>query len=313
MSRAGPSRPSRAAEGVNIGAPAVGPEAVAPAALVSDRAPGWAGSRWMRTIEAAAEGEPLREGLELNKSGKVREMAFARGVATAVVQERPGVARATTLTVTTLSHSDWERASRAMADQAVYAARLLAGELPPTIEDLLGPLGLRLFPTEASEISPTCNCTRRQGWCRHACALGAAVAKRLETEPFVIFELRGISSADLLDHLRARRAASGESVSGARRAGAMGGADLDPGPPLDQCLDAFWGAGPTLDDVDTTPHPPTVRHALLRRLGPSPFPKGGFPIIGLLASAYDTVSEAALRSASAPAGDESADPEMDAE
>lgn len=272
--------------------------------------PGWAGARWMRLVETIAEGEPLREGLELNRAGKVREVAFARGEASGVVQERPGVARQTTLRVATLDHPSWERAARAMADQAMYAARLLAGELPPTIEDLLGPLGLHLFPTEPSEITPKCNCARREGWCRHACALAAAVGQRLEREPFAIFELRGISSADLLDHLRARRALAGDAaaIAAVRRAGTMGGADLDPGPALEQCVESFWAAGPSLEDVDTTPRPPSVPHALLRRLGPSPFPKGGFPLIGLLASVYDTVSAAALREPVVPATTPDTDP-----
>ena len=41
--------------------------------------------------------------------------------------------------------------------------------------------------------------------------------------------------------------------------------------------------------------PPAVHapHALLRRLGPSPL-RGRFPLVGLLASVYDTVAQRAL-------------------
>jgi hypothetical protein len=42
------------------------------------------------------------------------------------------------------------------------------------------------------------------------------------------------------------------------------------------------------------PPPQHAPHALLRRLGPSPLP-GRFPLVGLLASVYDTVAEEAIR------------------
>jgi len=34
---------------------------------------------------------------------------------------------------------------------------------------------------------------------------------------------------------------------------------------------------------------------LLRRLGPSPFPEGRFPLIGLMATCYQLIGEAAIR------------------
>ncbi len=44
-----------------------------------------------------------------------------------------------------------ERALQSMSDQAIYAAKLLVGELPTNIEDLFGP-GPRFFPAEAVDI-----------------------------------------------------------------------------------------------------------------------------------------------------------------
>lgn len=50
----------------------------------------------------------------------------------------------------------------------------------------------------------------------------------------------------------------------------------------------FWSAGANLEDlappenVDTTP--------ALKRLGPLPFPRGGFPLMGFLTTVYEHVA-----------------------
>jgi len=69
--------------------------------------------------------------------------------------------------------------------------------------------------------------------------------------------------------------------------------------PLAEALDRFWEAGPELELVDLPVEPPAVSHALLRRLGPSPFPESRFPLVGLLATCYDVVSKRAAEGARA--------------
>jgi hypothetical protein len=57
---------------------------------------------------------------------------------------------------------------------------------------------------------------------------------------------------------------------------------------LDRCLDSFWRPGRQIDEMpsETEPFAP---HALLRRLGQSPL-QGKFPLVGLLASIYDSIA-----------------------
>ncbi len=49
-----------------------------------------------------------------------------------------------------------------------------------------------------------------------------------------------------------------------------------------------------LKELQHVPPPHHVSHALLRRLGPPPL-KGKFPLVGLLASIYDSVAEYAVK------------------
>ena len=60
--------------------------------------------------------------------------------------------------------------------------------------------------------------------------------------------------------------------------------------PLQECLDDFWTFGlseEALPDIDA---PSAGAYDIIKRLGPSPFESGSFPLIGFLASAYDRVS-----------------------
>ena len=67
-----------------------------------------------------------------------------------------------------------------------------------------------------------------------------------------------------------------------------------PSPPVESMLDRFWEVGPEFDSVRIDVSPPKTPLSLLEALGPSPFPRGGFPVIGFLATTYDKVSRYSL-------------------
>ena len=51
--------------------------------------------------------------------------------------------------------------------------------------------------------------------------------------------------------------------------------------------DPFWYPATPLEDA---PPLPTNTPSALERLGPSPFPKSGFPFLGFLATVYDHIA-----------------------
>ena len=65
-------------------------------------------------------------------------------------------------------------------------------------------------------------------------------------------------------------------------------------PPLEEVLVRFWEAGPGLDAVQLRIEPPDRPLVILEQLGPSPFERGGFPLIGFLATTYEKVSRYAV-------------------
>jgi uncharacterized Zn finger protein len=262
----------------------------------------WATQRWMRLLEAAAEGAALTEGTEYAKIGQTRRLDIGAGFFEGPVQGRRRISYTTRVEIDVFASTQWDAIVEAMSDQALYTAKMLSGELPQNVEDLFAPFGLHLFPTDATDLRPTCTCGHPTPWCKHTLCLGILIADQLAADPFLVFTLRGMRGEELVERLRQRRqAASGNSSGGASAVYSPHlGVETTP---LDACLDRFWEAGLELDQVDAPIAPPEVSHPLLRRLGPSPFEQSRFPFVGLLATCYDVISAAALRDDDEPDAD----------
>jgi len=65
-------------------------------------------------------------------------------------------------------------------------------------------------------------------------------------------------------------------------------------PPIQSSLDCFWQTGPGFEEIDIRIEGPESPLAILEQLGPSPFARGEFPLVGFLATTYDKVSRSAL-------------------
>lgn len=276
----------------------------------------WAGQRWLRVVEQATPGAAMVDGLTYAKDGQTKKFFVNPGKVDALVQGRADRPYTASFTLAQIGDEAWARVVAAMADGAIYSAKLLAGELPANIEDLFGPLDLRLFPAEPGDVKASCTCAdfaalaaqpdpASPRWCKHLACAAYLLAQRLATEPFLMFHLRGLDGVELLERLREKRSlaagTAGERVLVYQQH--VPGLVEVASPPLEASLAHFWDAGPGLADLDIPLGKPEVAHPLLRRLGPSPL-TGKFPIVGLLASCYDVICESALASASDPANGE---------
>jgi uncharacterized Zn finger protein len=318
-----PSKPRKVRGGLKVPAGDIAPPA-SPTA--------WTAHRWLRVLEQAVVGQPLIEGLEYARQGQTKRMTIGPGSIVASVQGRSDRPYNTSITLATFTPEQWDKVVEAMSEGAIYAAKLLAGELPANIEDIFVPLGLKLFPTSPAELTVSCDCRAamaahaeataaaaraiaiRTGqpvkqvqppppppeddnpWCKHACCVAYLLAHKLATEPFLMFALRGVEGKDLLERLRQRRTLSGMAgVATPVYPQRVPGVSDATFPSLEEVVDRFWDAGPGLHEIDLPLTPPPVTHPLLRRLGPSPFTNAQFPLVGLLASCYETISEAARK------------------
>jgi uncharacterized Zn finger protein len=168
--------------------------------------------------------------------------------------------------VPVLSDSEWERAIDAMSAQAIFAAKLLAGEMPNEIEDAFKAADVPLFPARGSDLATDCSCPDFANPCKHIAAVYYLIGEQFDADPFLIFTLRGRSRDQIIEALRKRRAAA------TRASADSAGVELppvEPEPGLADQLDTFWQTG-DLSSLTFHVAPPEIEAALLRRLGAAP-------------------------------------------
>ncbi|MCE2882342.1 MAG: hypothetical protein LW636_08295 [Planctomycetaceae bacterium] len=150
--------------------------------------------------------------------------------------------------------------------------------------------GRHLVPTDTKAIARSCSHCHAEGAtapCKHIACVAALVVERIAADPLMAFTLRGLDGQRLLERLQEARAIATRGV--ARAHSTPPAAEQVPeAMPLDRCLENFWRPARAASEGAAEAEQP-VPHALLRRLGQSPL-QGKFPLVGLLASIYDSVA-----------------------
>jgi uncharacterized Zn finger protein len=248
--------------------------------------------RWLRCLERLHQGTVLLEGLEYARVGQIVSLEARLGAVRARVQGRGAQPYETRIGLDRFTTEQWERIIAAMAGEAVYLVKLLAGEMPESIDVMLSSIGCSLLPGEEGPMTIECTCDAA-GPCKHSAAVAYVFAEQLAREPLLVCTLRGLPADQLLERLRQARTLNARGVMAAHADPMIPVSQVEPAP-LDDCLRDYWRAAASLDRLRQAPPVQHVSHALLRRLGPSPL-QGKFPLVGLLASVYDSVSEHAVR------------------
>ncbi|WP_121010980.1 SWIM zinc finger family protein [Saccharothrix australiensis] len=165
----------------------------------------WWSRRFVEVLESFGMGGRLARGRAYARTGQVMSLSLSTSLVVALVTgSRPEPYRAR-IGVRKFDDDDWLRIEHALADRAVFAAKLLAGEMPPEIEDVFDGLGLALFPRSTRELSMDCTCPDWEVPCKHLAATCYLLAESFDTDPFEILAWRGRSRQDLLDRLRELR------------------------------------------------------------------------------------------------------------
>jgi uncharacterized Zn finger protein len=262
----------------------------------------WWATRWIEAMEGLMEVKRLRRGRNYARRGQVLSIEETKGGVTARVQGSRRTPYKVTIQVKPLSDAQWEKVIDALADQAIFAAQLLAGEMPPDIEEAFAAAGVSLFPDKPGDLVTNCSCPDWANPCKHVAATHYILGEQFDEDPFLLFRLRGRSQEQILQAMRQRRA--GQEVIEE---------ELEEEPeeiiPLEETIPNFWEMGETLEAFPLTMKRPAMTLPILKRLGEPTFITGA-SLQSQLDPAYQAITQAALAAAfgDAEEGEEATNP-----
>jgi uncharacterized Zn finger protein len=243
----------------------------------------WWGERFWAVMESIGVARRLERGKRYARAERVLAVSVEPGLVTADVQGSRYEPYRVELTLRVFTDEEWERAVQALASQALFAAKLLAGEMPGNIEDAFAEIDLPLFPASTRELEMACTCPDEVSPCKHVAALYYVLAERLDEDPFLLFRWRGKPRELLLKEIRRHRAAE---AAGRQKSASEAS--------LEASMDDFWKLGEGFDAISVVVEPPAVSAALLKRLGLPDLWKPHPEIRGALERLYDKVTERAM-------------------
>lgn len=181
----------------------------------------WWSQRFIGVLEGFALGSRLTRGRAYARRGQVVCLEVAPGVVTARVQGSRATPYRVALGLAPFPTRVWAAADAALAAEAIHAAALLAGQLPPELEGVFESVGARLFPRSVDELRLSCSCPDWEVPCKHLAASFYLLAERFDDDPFELLHWRGRPREVLLARVRELRCAGTAESAAPRRAGAQ--------------------------------------------------------------------------------------------
>ncbi|HZU27909.1 MAG TPA: SWIM zinc finger family protein [Bryobacteraceae bacterium] len=234
----------------------------------------WWARRWIEVLESFDIGARLARGRSYARKGQVLSIDVRKGSVEARVQGSRPEPYLVNIKVRPLMPSEWKRLAGQLSSQAIFAAKLLAGEMPQDIENAFRKAKLSLFPEKLKEISTACSCPDWSNPCKHVAAVYYLLGEEFDRDPFLIFRLRGVERDEFLAMLGERRAR--EIVEPAEQTEPLPAAPAD-----------FWTGKPLPGDLLGDVSGARVVAALPRRLGNLQFWRGEVNLIEALEPAYE--------------------------
>jgi uncharacterized Zn finger protein len=266
--------------------------------------------RWLDELGISAEGASARAQV---RGSRVQRLEVKIGSIAAKVRDRDMGECRCFIEVAPLNDAEWELAIGMLGEQALYAAQLLAGDMPPEIETVFRDAGIALLPPSLDQLEHSCDCctdATGETVCRPLHATYLALGEMLIDDPWLLFRLRGRDREQILRdlrELRSRSAGNGQSLMSALsqpqiaeepaiyRVDKPDRAEGEiPSLPLSEEIDHFWGASKPLREFHHHVAPPSIELVALRRLGLPPLKQDSETVYQGLVDVYQRTTDAAV-------------------
>lgn len=248
----------------------------------------WWSKRFIKVLESYGLSGRLARGRGYARAGQVLEFDLRQGMVSASVQGSRPTPYKVSIGVLPLTEAQWRRVRARLASQALFRAKLLAGEMPPEIEEVFDACGTPLFPASMADLDMRCNCPDWEVPCKHLAAVCYVLAEAFDNDPFGMLAWRGQSRDELLTALRAvgKPMPAGQPATPAEPT-----AFAVSGPPLAQCIADYWSPGLSQARLRALPkRAASAPDLLLRMFEPPRIRVRGKDLRILLAPAYEQLA-----------------------
>ncbi|HLP89493.1 MAG TPA: SWIM zinc finger family protein [Nostocaceae cyanobacterium] len=165
----------------------------------------WWSQRWLDLLDSYRFKKRLERARTYSRQGNVLSIEFQGAKVLAKVQGSEVEPYQVSLFMNSFSEEEWSYVIETMSQKSIFAAKLLAGEMPQNIEDVFTANGLSLFPFTLSDVRGKCSCPDKANPCKHIGAVYYQLGDRFSEDPFVLFQLRGRTKEQIISDLRKLR------------------------------------------------------------------------------------------------------------
>nr|WP_290227925.1 SWIM zinc finger family protein [Trichocoleus desertorum] len=224
----------------------------------------WWAQRWVDVLESFGWRRRLERARNYARQGNVLSLEFQGSKVSALVQGTAPEPYQVSLSLDPFTEEQWGYVIETMSQRAIFSAKLLAGEMPQSIEEVFTSNGLSLFPLTRFDIHSKCSCPDPANPCKHIGAVYYLLGDRFSEDPFVLFELRGRTKEQIIAALRQMRSTSSEGTALTPEESVSD----RPQPTAPLKIEQFWHYNEQLEPSLVVIAPPPSTETILDVLGP---------------------------------------------
>ncbi len=167
----------------------------------------WWSQQWLDLLDSYRFKKRLERARNYARQGNVLSIEFKGAKVLARVQGSEIEPYKVSLSLEPFTDEQWGYVIETMSQRAIFAAKLLAGEMPQNIEEVFTANGLSIFPFTLADVQSKCSCPDKANPCKHIGAIYYQLGDRFSEDPFVLFQLRGRTKEQIISDLRQLRSA----------------------------------------------------------------------------------------------------------
>lgn len=169
----------------------------------------WWGKKFIEALEQFLDQGRLRRGRSYMSDYRILSFDITDNIINALVRGNInhyfGVYKEprykVSIKISPIAKTKWTKIIGLLSSNAACISKLLMNEMPDTIEDVFSGLHLHFLPAKEKDFDTDCSCPDWSNPCKHIAGVYYRVASMLDTDPFLLFQLRGLSKEKLQKEL----------------------------------------------------------------------------------------------------------------